>query len=154
MQNQSSIVLSNETESREFWRSFLKTLPKKSPCLFLFIGDVGAGKTTSLRWILESLGGDEKTAFSPTFSLHHRYSLPAGSDFDFINHFDLYRIQSEEELEGTGFWDHFDLKGSSLTVVEWAQRVSQDHWPLGFLIFRFEFQILDSGARKILWEKI
>ncbi len=129
-------------------------MTKKSPCIFLLLGDVGAGKTASLRWILEALGGDLNSAFSPTFSLHHRYLLPQGSLFEFVNHFDLYRIESEEELEGTGFWDLIESSRTSLTIVEWAERVPQAYWPLGVLTYKFNFYILESGARRITWEKI
>lgn len=62
---------------------------------------------------------------SPTFSLINEY---AGSATP-IWHVDLYRLESEADIESTGFWDLFrEPKG--LIFVEWPEKVDPSYWPL------------------------
>lgn len=92
------------------------------PCLVLLEGDLGAGKTQITKWIVQALGGQDPVT-SPTFGIHHRYQTPAG----FVDHVDLYRLESAEDLESTGFWDLFN--SSDFILVEWAQRLPEEAWP-------------------------
>lgn len=77
-------------------------------------GDLGAGKTTLARAVIEALGLDE-TVPSPTFTLVQRYEtarLP-------VSHFDLYRVNDEAELDELGLDDAL-LDGAAL--IEWPER--------------------------------
>lgn len=77
-----------------------------------FSGDLGAGKTTSIRALLAALGYSGRVK-SPTYALVESYDLP---DF-VVHHFDLYRFSSPQEWFEAGFDDYFSAQ--SLCLIEW-----------------------------------
>lgn len=78
-------------------------------------GDLGAGKTTLIKGIAEGLGLDEVVT-SPTFNI--LVAHPGGRLT--LNHFDLYRLETAEQLEDIDFWGVLEADGVS--VVEWGDR--------------------------------
>ena len=79
------------------------------------LGDLGAGKTTLVRGVLNALGYGGRVK-SPTYTLLEPYR--AGK-LD-LRHFDLYRLQDEAEWETAGFRDEFD--GHNIFFIEWPER--------------------------------
>jgi tRNA threonylcarbamoyladenosine biosynthesis protein TsaE len=82
-----------------------------------FDGQMGAGKTTFIQNILRAMG-IENTNGSPTYSLVNEYKNPFyGSVF----HFDLYRLNSEEEAFDIGIEEM--IYGGGICFIEWPDKV-------------------------------
>jgi len=108
----------------------------------LFVsGDLGAGKTTLTRGLLRGYGY-QGAVKSPTYTLVEPYEEERYS----IYHFDLYRINTPEEVEFLGVLEYFD--GVNLCVVEWAEKGS------GFLpVPDLELTLENAGSgRRICWQ--
>lgn len=80
--------------------------------IILFNGDLGTGKTTLIKELVKTLGCEE-TVSSPTYSLVNEYKTEDTS----IYHFDLYRLEDEEELYNFGIEEY--LNTSHWLLVEW-----------------------------------
>jgi len=80
--------------------------------IILFNGDLGTGKTTLIKELVKTLGCEE-TVSSPTYSLVNEYKTEDTS----IYHFDLYRLEDEEELYNFGIEEY--LNTSHWLFVEW-----------------------------------
>lgn len=99
--------------------------------IWVFIGEMGAGKTTTIKSICEELGVADDVS-SPTFALVNEYtSTKAGT----IYHFDCYRIESEKENIQIGFEDYF--YSGNLCFIEWPDKIA-NLIPDECLIFRIE----------------
>jgi tRNA threonylcarbamoyladenosine biosynthesis protein TsaE len=93
----------------------------KPPQLLLLRGDLGTGKTTLVKGIAQALDAaepDEVT--SPTFTLIHEYDGTRKGKPIKLYHLDVYRLESERQLETLGLDDL--LTPDSLVVVEWGEK--------------------------------
>ena len=85
--------------------------------IWLFRGEMGAGKTTLIKEICRAAGIKEGTS-SPTFSIVNEYQT---SDANKIFHFDFYRIKQEIEAADIGTEEYFD--SGYPCFVEWAEKI-------------------------------
>ena len=87
------------------------------PKLVLLCGDLGAGKTTLVKGIAAGFGAaEEEDVTSPTFTLVHEYRGPRVN----LYHIDLYRVDTQRELETLGL---DDLRSDySILLIEWGEK--------------------------------
>lgn len=115
------------------------------PAVVFLQGDLGAGKTTFARCLLQSFGvpGSIK---SPTYTLVETYTIEQG----LVCHFDLYRLQEPSELEYLGARDL--LSQACLALIEWPQRAEGElppaHWNLEFIHADSSRRIIASKPRQ------
>ena len=86
-------------------------------------GDLGAGKTTLVRYWLQAMG-HKGAVKSPTYTLVEPYQINLQGRLKPVYHADLYRLNDPEELDFIGFYEYFD-EPNSLVIIEWASRASQ-----------------------------
>lgn len=133
------------TTSPQDLESVCQSLQKlfKERTLLLLEGPVGAGKTELVKVLTKRLGIQEMS--SPSFAIHHCYE----NDNISMDHVDLYRLESEDDLESTGFWDLFGIK-EGLVVIEWSDRLNQDLLPLNWFKIKVEIKKLTFPSEREL----
>ena len=107
--------------------------------IFLFEGDMGSGKTTLIKQVVKDIGISENVK-SPTFSLVNEY---IENDL-IIFHFDLYRINKENELDSIGFYEYLD--SGKLCFIEWPDIAIQNIYKDYILI---KISITSDSEREI-----
>ena len=85
--------------------------------IWLFEGEMGAGKTTLIKAICQQLGIVDETS-SPTFALVNVYENEKGNEF---YHFDFYRIEEEVEAIDIGADEYF--YSGRLCFIEWSEKI-------------------------------
>src|SRR5580693_6355819 len=103
----------------EVGRQLVKLL--KPPQLLLLRGDLGTGKTTLVKGIAQALDAAEpEEVTSPTFTLIHEYDGSREGKPVKLYHLDVYRLESERQLETLGLEDL--LTPDALVLVEWGDK--------------------------------
>ena len=116
--------ISNNTEETEAIGAELAKLllhDKSLPPFIALYGDLGVGKTAFTRGIA-SVIAPKSSVRSPTFALVNEY--PAADyveRFRAIFHFDMYRIDTEDDLDSIGYWDYPMRNG--LILTEWSEKI-------------------------------
>ena len=90
--------------------------------VFLFFGEMGAGKTTLIEALCAAKGVKDRMG-SPTFSIINQYSYTEAGKEKNIYHIDLYRLKDEEEIIQAGVEDC--VYSGSLCMIEWPQKAPQ-----------------------------
>ncbi len=110
-----TVITHSADETIAFGRTLREALAP--PKLVLLRGELGAGKTTLVKGIAAAFdAAPEDEVTSPTFTLVHEYRGPRVSVF----HIDLYRIDTERELETLGLEDLFEP--NNVLLVEWGEK--------------------------------
>ena len=107
--------------------------------LVAFTGGLGAGKTAFTEGLAQGLGCTDPVS-SPTFAIVNYYRGPRP-----FAHFDLYRIQTENDLAAAGFYDYLDM--GAVVACEWSENCAE-------LLalenpIRIHIERLDENTRKI-----
>lgn len=104
----------SDEETRSVGRQLAQMLPARG--VIVLTGDLGAGKTTLTKGIVEGRGAARaEDVGSPTFGLIHEYGDPVR-----VYHVDLYRLDNLEEAQQLGLEDLFD--SGALVLIEWGER--------------------------------
>ena len=127
------IDISSEKKIEDFAYKFQK---KIKPGLIIFLyGEIGVGKTTFVRHLINSYQKENKLELtevtSPTFNLCNHYKIKNIK----INHYDLFRLKSEDDLKSL---DLFDDNFDTVTLVEWPQIINNKPKNLIELYFKYE----------------
>ncbi|MEY4647141.1 tRNA (adenosine(37)-N6)-threonylcarbamoyltransferase complex ATPase subunit type 1 TsaE [Aquirufa sp. 5-AUSEE-100C1] len=113
---------------------------KDAPKVWLFRGQMGAGKTTLTKEILAQLGV-KGSVQSPTFSLVNEHQTLAGQT---IYHFDLYRLKNVQEALAIGIEEYLD--SGDLCLIEWPEQ-AEELWD--FPHVTFEIEAINELERKL-----
>lgn len=111
----------------------------KNHTVFAFEGNMGAGKTTFIKAICETLGVED-VINSPTFSIINEYRVSDTGAL--IYHFDFYRIRKISEAQDIGTEDY--LYSGALCFIEWSEKI-QELLPENTVFVHIEEQ--PNGAR-------
>ena len=115
----------DESHMADLAAALAKVIQEQSLALKGFVvylqGDLGAGKTTFTRFLLQALG-HKGAVKSPTYTLVEPYSIEQSNGTTKpVYHADLYRLQDPEELSFIGFDEYLD-EPEALVIIEWASR--------------------------------
>ena len=107
---------SDERETRKIAKKIAKSIKNRNVTICLN-GDLGAGKTTFTRFLINSLQNKKKNDEipSPTFTLLQTYEY----DYGLIHHYDFYRLDRAQELIELNFSESLN---DNICVIEWANK--------------------------------
>lgn len=112
------IITTSFQETQEFGEAFGKKLTGGD--VVALYGELGAGKTTLVQGIAKGLGITKRIT-SPTFIIVRTYRLQ-NHDANFFYHIDLYRLESERELQGLGI-EEIISDPKNIVAIEWAEKM-------------------------------
>ena len=126
------INLSSEKKTEELAKKISKKL--KSGHVVFFEGEMGVGKTTFIRYLINNFQKENRLKItevtSPTFNLLNEYRI---KDIK-INHYDLFRIKSLDEIHNLGLFDDIS---NAITLIEWPQKIKPK--PKNLVVLNFEY---------------
>ena len=126
------INLSSEKKTEELAKKISKKL-KLGHVLF-FKGEMGVGKTTFIRYLINNFQKENKLKItevtSPTFNLLNEYQIKEIK----INHYDLFRVKSLSEIQNLGLYEGIP---NAITLIEWPQKIKPK--PKNLIELNFEY---------------
>jgi tRNA threonylcarbamoyl adenosine modification protein YjeE len=103
-------------ETKELAKNLAPLLKKKD--VITFKGNLGAGKTTFIKFLIQSLISKNVSVTSPTFNLVQIYETTNFS----LWHFDMYRIKNSEEVFETGYEQALS---EGVSLIEWPENIQE-----------------------------
>ncbi len=126
------INLSSEIKTEELAKKISKKL--KLGQVVFFVGEMGVGKTTFIRYLINNFQKENRLKItevtSPTFNLLNEYKIKEIK----INHYDLFRIKSFDEIRNLGLFDNIS---NAITLIEWPQKIKPK--PKNLIELNFEY---------------
>ncbi|HRY30838.1 MAG TPA: tRNA (adenosine(37)-N6)-threonylcarbamoyltransferase complex ATPase subunit type 1 TsaE [Candidatus Paceibacterota bacterium] len=109
-------------------------------------GNLGSGKTTFMKYFAKELGITEEVT-SPTFIMRRRFRLSGSENFPWKNlyHFDMYRVESTDELGPIGFDDTI-ANPENLVFIEWPEKIAS---ALPRKTTKINFTFIDENTREV-----
>lgn len=133
---------SSEVDTEALGHALAEVVPPGT--VIALSGTLGAGKTRLVKSLAAGLGVPAEEVISPTFVIMHRYE---GTKT--LYHFDVYRIQDDDEFLELGPDEYFDSQG--ITLLEWAERV-ESCLPPNYL--KIHIEVLGETEREFTLEAI
>jgi len=112
-------ISKSERETEEIAFNLAKENKIKYGDIVALYGDLGAGKTAFTRGLTKFFSPQSRVT-SPTFSLVNEYKANNKK----ILHFDMYRINSQEDLLSIGFYDYLEEINGKIIIIEWFEKIS------------------------------
>ena len=129
----SKFDISKESDTAKIAKEVSKKI-KKGDILFFF-GEIGVGKTTFIKYLINNLQQINKVKLtevpSPTFNLLHEYKVKNL----LIEHYDLFRIEKKIDIKNLGVLENCS---SILTLVEWPEKISKSPKKRIELLFKYK----------------
>ena len=114
------VDLFSENQTKELANKFSKKIAA-GDTVFLY-GEIGVGKTTFIRYVINFLQKDNNLDItevtSPTFNILNEYQINEIK----INHYDLFRLKSAEELKNL---DLFEDRTNTVLLIEWPEIIKE-----------------------------
>ena len=127
------IDLNSEKKTEQLAYKFSKKI--KPGDVVFFFGEIGVGKTTFIRYLINSFQRENKLELtevtSPTFNLLNEYQI---NDIK-INHYDLFRIKTVDEIKNLGLFQ--EIK-KTIVLIEWPQIINEIPKNLIELVFEYK----------------
>jgi tRNA threonylcarbamoyladenosine biosynthesis protein TsaE len=139
----SKIDISSEETTKELAKDLTHYL-KGGEIVYLY-GEMGVGKTTFVRYLINQFQKDKKLLItevtSPTFNLLNEYDI---NDL-VIKHYDLFRLKDESEIKNL---DLFENNQNTITLIEWPQLISKNKSIKTIdLIFSYENELNNRSVK-------
>mgnify|MGYP001358727397 CR=1 FL=1 len=129
----SKIDISQEKSTKELAENLIEHL-KGGEMIFLY-GEMGVGKTTFIKYLINAFQKKNNIKLSevtsPTFNLLNEYEINQVK----INHYDLFRIKSVEEVKNLNLFESYS---KAITLIEWPQIIEEK--PKNLIEFKFNYE--------------
>lgn len=139
-----SITTHSFEETQKLGEDFAANL--KTGDVILLYGNLGAGKTTFMQGLAKGLGIKNRI-ISPTFIIVRSYDL--NSNLKKLYHIDLYRCESQNDLESIGLSEIISEK-QAIVAIEWPEKMGsalpKEYWEL-------QFTYIDDDTRRIDYQR-